>query len=240
MDEGSPQIVQMGYPDFWPVIFRKHERFLTVTQSLGPLIDDLFSQGHTEPLHRVCRHLAKMVANSICAVLVLGVNGFGNDALKVARSMFEAAATIAYLRKYPEEFDDYFDFHFIVAMKRCRFMEKYSPESLKKVTPEALTSTRSGYSRVVSRYTDKYGRVRGRWSKKSFSAICADLGLQEYYLGFYDLTSRIIHADISGVMAQADREPGVLDVDIAPSEAHVEMALRSAHHSFVMAIGEYV
>jgi hypothetical protein len=36
MDEGSPQIVQMGYADFWPVIFGKHERFLTVTQTLGP------------------------------------------------------------------------------------------------------------------------------------------------------------------------------------------------------------
>jgi len=154
--------------------------------------------------------------------------------------MFEAAATIAYLRKHPEEFDDYFDFHFIVAMKRYRFMEKYSPESLKELTPEAIASTQNGYARVVSRYTDKSGRVSGRWSKKSFYAVCEELGLQEYHLTFYDLTSRIIHGDISGVMAQADPEPGVLDVDIAPSEAHVEMAFSSAHFVFVLAVGEYV
>ena len=236
----APQILRLGYPDFWPTILEKHQEFLTKTQKLGPMINELFSQPHSEPLHKVCRHLAKMVANSTCAVLVLGVNGFGNDALKIARSMFEAAVTIGYLRKHPEEFDDYFDFHFVVADKRQRYMEKYSPESLGGVTPEAIASSKDGYKRVALRYTDKNGKVRGRWSKKSFAAICAELGLQEHYLTFYDLTSHIIHADISGVMAQADPEPGVLDIDIAPSEAHVEMAFSSAHCALVLAIGEYV
>ena len=181
-----------------------------------------------------------MVANSMNAVLVLGLNGFGNDALKIARSMFEAAVTIAYLRRHPAEFDDYLGFHFLVQMRRHRYMEKYSPQFLSKVTAEAIATTNSGYEKVRSRYTNKKGRVRGRWSKKNFGAICAELGLQECYLTFYESASHIIHADISGVMAQADPEPGVLDVDIAPSEANVEMALRSAHCYFVLAAREYV
>src|SRR5215467_15152387 len=138
MSTQPSRIVQMGYPDFWPIILEKHEGFLTLTQNLGPLIDDLFSQPHVEPMHRVCRHLAKMTANSLLAVITLGANGFGNDALKIARSMFEAAVTIAYLRRHPEEFDNYFDFHFIVAMRRHRYIEKYSPASLVKVAPETI------------------------------------------------------------------------------------------------------
>ena len=237
----QPQVqVQTSFPDFWRVILQKHKKFVALVQTLGPMIDDLFCQGHSEPLHKVCRYLAKMVANSVGAVLVLGMNGYGNDALKIARSMFEAAVTIAYLRRHPAEFDDYRDFHFLVAKRRYRYMEKYSPQSLSKLTAEAIASSNSGYDKVRSRYTNKKGKVRGRWSKKDFSAICAELGLQELYLTFYELTSHIIHADISGMMAQADPEMGVLDVDIAPSEANVEMALRSAHCYFALAAREYV
>jgi hypothetical protein len=234
----QPQI-QMGYPDFWPVVLRKHERFLALTQTIGPLIDDLFSEAHTEPLHKVCRHLSKMVANSVGAVLLLGMNGYGHDGIKIARTMFEAAVTVAYLRKHPDEFDDYFDFHFIVAMQRHRYMENHAPEHLKKVTAKAIAESKKGYARVVSRFTAN-GRVRGRWSKKYFSQICADLGLEEHYLSFYALASNITHANISGVMAQADPEPGVLDVDIAPSEQFVDMALRTAHFAFVLSSSEYI
>src|SRR5689334_10988791 len=95
-------LVQMGYPDFWPIMLQKYERFFTYVDGLGPTIDEIFSQGHAEPLHKVCRHLAKMVANSQSAVVLLGMNGFGIDALKIGRTMFEAAVTVAYLCKHPD------------------------------------------------------------------------------------------------------------------------------------------
>jgi hypothetical protein len=173
------------------------------------------------------------------AVLVRGMNGYGHDGIKIARTMFEAAVIVAYLRKHPSEFDDYFDFHFIVAMKRHRYMERHAPELLKRVTPEAIARGKEGYSRVVSRFSVN-GKVRGRWSRSPFSQLCADLGLEEHYLTFYELASNITHANISGVMAQADPEPGVLDVDIAPSEQFVDMALRTAHFAFVLAASEYI
>lgn len=232
-------VMQVGYPDFWPVVLERHKKFFLVTQDLGPTIDDLFSVAHSETLHKVCRHLAKMVANSVGAVLLLGMNGYGVDAIKIARTMFEAAVTVAYLRKHPDEFDDYFDFHFIVGMKRHRYIEKHAPAHLKNVTKEAIDSIMHGYARVSPRFTVN-GRVRGQWSKRPFSQLCADLGLEGHYLSFYALASNITHANISGVMSQADPEPGVLDVDLAPSEQFVDMALSTAHCMFVLAISEYV
>jgi len=232
--------IQIGYPDFFPLIVEKHAKFFEVIQSIGPLMDDVFSEAHSEPLCKICRHLTKMVANSLNAVLLLGMNGMGNDSLKIVRSMFEAAVTVAYLRQHPEEFEDYFDFHFIVAKKRLRYMERYTPEALAKMSPKLVADNEAGYARVRGRYENKRGKIRGRWSKKDFGAICAELHLEELYLAFYDLTSHIIHADISGVMAQGDREPGVLDVEIAPSEVYVEMALRSAHCYLVLAVSEYI
>ena len=236
--QGKPQIVA-GYPDFWPKILRKHERLFLLTQTLGPTIDDLFRIAHKEPMFKVCRQLSKMVANSMGAVLLLGLNGYGVDAIKIARTMFEATVTLAYLRKHQDEFDDYFDFHFIIAMKRYRYIEKYAPKHLKRLTPEAIFSSKKGYARIAPRFTMN-GKVRGRWSKKPFSQICADLGLEEHYLTFYELASNITHANISGLMSQADPEHGVLDVDIAPSEQFVEMAMRTAHFAFVLAAREYI
>lgn len=228
-------VKQVGYPDFWPVVLERHKKLFAVTQTLGPTIDDLFSVAHTEPLHKVCRHLAKMVANSVGAVLLLGMNGYGVDAIKIARTMFESAVTLAYLRKHPDEFDDYYDFHFIVGMKRHQYMEKYAPQHLKRVTPEAIDSIKKGYARVESRFK---GRVR--WSEGPFSQLCADVGLEAHYLSFYALASNITHANISGVMAQADPEPGVLDVDLAPSEQFLKEAFITAHGMFVLAVSEYV
>jgi hypothetical protein len=232
-------VQQVGYPDFWPTVLENHKKFFVVTQNLGPMIDDLFSVAHTEPLHKVARHLAKMVANSLGAVLLLGMNGYGIDAIKIARTMFEAAVTLAYLRKHPDEFDDYFDFHFIVGMRRHKFMEKHAQEQIKNVRPEALDSVKRGYARVHARFTAN-SRVRGRWSKRPFSQVCSDIGLEGHYLSFYDLASNITHANISGVMSQADPEPGVLDVDLAPSKQSVDMALSTAHCMFVLAVSEYV
>ena len=235
----QPEIVQMGYPDFWPVMLQKYERFFTYVDGLGPIVDEVFSVGHREPLHKVCRHLAKMVANSLSAVVLLGVNGFGIDALKIGRTMFEAAVTVAYLYKHPDEYAAYRDFHFITAHKRYEYMKQYTPERLKELSPEAIADGLAGYARVVARFTSK-GRVRGHWCRLSFSKMCADLGLTENYLTLYAFTSNIIHGDFSGMAAQADPEPGVLDVDIAPSEAFVDLALVTAHTSFVLAVSEYI
>ena len=96
----------------------------------------MFGVGMSESMHKICRHLAKMVSNFLNAVLLLGMNGFGIDALKIARTMLEKTINIAYLRQHPEEFDDYYDFHLVVAMKRQQYMELYSPQSLSRLTPE--------------------------------------------------------------------------------------------------------
>jgi len=118
-------------------------------------------------------------------------------------------------------------------------MKEYSPEQLKELSPDAVSDSLNGYVRVVSRFI-KNGRVRGHWCRKSFAKICADLGLEENYLTLYAFTSNIIHGDFSGMAAQADPEPGVLDVDIAPSEAFVDLALMTAHTLFVLAVTEYI
>ena len=229
-----------GYPDFWPVAFSEYQKFFEAAEKTEPLINEIYSVGQSEPLHKVLRHLSKMVANSFSGLLVLGINGFGYDAMKLARGMFETALIAAYLRQHPEEFDDYMDFHWVSAMKRHRYVEKHAPELLKNIKPEAIETIKINYDRVSARFKDRNGKVRSRWSKKSFAQIAEELGVAANYETFYRFASSMQHGDISGLMMQMDPEEGVLDVNIAPSMDWVGEALISGHTALVVAVMEYV
>src|SRR6185437_9197565 len=121
----APTMITPGYPDFWPIAYREHEKFFEAADKTEPLMNEIFSVGQADPMHKVLRHLSKMVSNSFSALLILGINGFGNDAMKLARGMFEIALTVAYLKQHPEEFDDYMDYHWIIAMKRHEYVVKH-------------------------------------------------------------------------------------------------------------------
>lgn len=229
-----------GYQEFWPVAFAKFEAFFEAAQKAEPLINEIFSVGQAEPLHKVLRHLSKIVSNSFSALLILGINGFGNDAMKLARGMFETALTVAYLKQHPEEFDYYMDYHWIIAMKRHRYVLKHAPDLLKQIQPEVIEEIVDNYQLVAPKFTNSRGKVRGRWSKKSFAQIAEDLGMADHYETFYHFASGMHHGDVSGMMMQMDSEEGVLDVNIAPSLEWVGEALISGHAALVCAISGYV
>jgi hypothetical protein len=63
--------------------------------------------------------------NSNGAVLAVATAGYGNDAAKIVRSMFEGAVTIAYLRKKPKLVLDYIDYH------KVKLWEAYLKEVVK-------------------------------------------------------------------------------------------------------------
>ncbi len=96
----------------------------------------LFAKSISEPLHKVMRHLAKMAANSLGALTTLLLNGYGHDGMKIARGIFETSVTIAYLRKHPDELEDYFDFQEILTKRRLDYYDRRYPELVKDVPPD--------------------------------------------------------------------------------------------------------
>src|SRR5439155_8972602 len=98
-----PCIRAVGYPEFWQQV---HDRFPAAFKSIHdiiPLQQALFLRPISEPLHKVIRHLSKMTVNSIGALTTLVLNGYGNDAMKIARGMFETAVNVCYLQMHPAE-----------------------------------------------------------------------------------------------------------------------------------------
>ena len=238
VEEGNR--ITFGYPEFSKVFCAEYDSLIRTLGTVEKAVNETFSTPGKEPLHRICRHLAKAVANSFSAVLLLCGNGFGPDAMKIVRGMFESTLTIMYLKKHPKELQDFMDYHWISAMKRQRDTGKYAPELLKQITPEAIEAIENGYARVADRFRNKNGKVRLRWSRKSLFEIAADVGMDQHYFTVYGFGSALQHGDMSGIGMQLDQEPGILDVDIAPSKRWIKEALISAYTCFVTAMFEYI
>jgi len=49
----------------------------------------ILEQAVTEPLYQTTRMIIKEMTNSLAALILLALNGYGNNALKIARGIFE-------------------------------------------------------------------------------------------------------------------------------------------------------
>jgi len=231
-----------GHPEFWDVAVGINPEFFRAVERLEPLLNEVFREGPADPLHKVCRHIAKAVCNSLGALLVLCANGYGNDGMKIARSVFEGAVTIGYLKKYPDELQDYMDFIWISSRKLQEFLREYAPKELGRVSDEELDRSKREYDRAVPRFTSANGSVRQHWCKRPFSQMAAEVGLAAWYPSFYHLASAMHHTNIQGLIVQTEKnaDPQVLDVDIAPSKQWLEQALLAGHVSVVFSLEQYV
>jgi len=231
-----------GHPEFWDVGYETAPGFFEAVRTLEPILNEIFGAGPSEPLAKVCRHIAKTVCNSIGALIVLACNGYGNDAMKIARSMFEGAVTVGYLKKHPGELQDYMDFVWISNRKLIGFLEDHAPQLVKNIPHETLLESEKQYQSVVCRFTNSAGKVRTHWCRQPFRQMVADVGLADWYLSFYHLASAMHHVDMRGLTSQVERneDPEVLDADVAPSGAWIEQALIAGHISVVFVLEHYV
>jgi len=180
------------------------------------------------------RLLARSASNSFGALITLVLNGYGNDAMRIARSIFETDIVAGYLKRHPEEIGDYFDYHVILQKRMYDYMREYTPELLERIDSGVISEMKSRYAGVGPRLR----RRRKGWTEKSLENMAADVGLTELYKTFYSWASSLHHADIVGLSLQVDRS--ALDLEPAPSEKWLEVALNIGHGSLLRVLRSYV
>jgi hypothetical protein len=189
--------------------------------------NELFRHDLEVPLHKVMRFIAKIVVNSSGAVITLVTRGYGNDAMKVTRSMFEGAATAAYLRLHHDLVGDYLHFD---AIRRWRLYESMSVRDTNyRVPKDRVDEMRREYEEHLPRFTRPNGRLYDSWRRgTTLYDIANDVQLGLFYGPFYGTASGIHHMDGSGLRAQVNAE--VFDVEVAPSDRYVHTALAMTHN----------
>jgi hypothetical protein len=222
------KITAVGFPDFWQTAHDKFPNAFGAIHNLIPLQQAMFAKPLGTPLHKVIRHISKMTLNSLGALTTLALNGYGNDAMKIARGMFEAAVTISYLQNHPSELQDYLDYHWVNRRKWVEYIKRTCPEVLETRAAE-VAQIMEEYAKVENKFKDKRGRHRESWCTKSIAERAKEAGMSDNYQTFYRWASSMEHVDIGGITAQVDGN----DVDVAPSLAWVDIALVTGHSAAI-------
>ena len=204
-------------------MYEKYESSLRASMELVQISKALFKCPLCEPLHKVIRFIARIVVNSNGAVMTLAVNGYGNDAMRVARSIFEGSVTVAYLRLHPELVEDYIDFPSIRRWQLYEHLASTDPGFVKGIPASRIDEMRHEFEITAPRFRNKKGSLLGSWCRKSLRKMSEDVGLGGWYPVFYTRASGMEHIDMSGIEAQKSRD--MFEVEVAPSECCVKEAL---------------
>jgi hypothetical protein len=175
--------------------------------------------------------------NSNGAVLTLATLGYGNDAAKIVRSMFDGTVTIAYLRQHPELVDDYIDFFAIRRWQYYEFTLQEDADTGKDLSADKVTQMKKEYEAVHPRFQNKNGDILGSWCKVSIPKRAEDVGLGKFYPMFYAQASGMQHLDMAGLMVQTS--DGIFEVEVAPSERYVKESLAMAFNLTFRALHDF-
>src|SRR5713101_5827374 len=113
MSGPHPITVIAGFPEMWGPVFQKYKPFFVTVEKLVSLHNRVIRVPVEGQAQQVVGGLLHLMTNDYGAVLALVMNGYGVQAMKIVRSMFEAECNIHYLTKNPDAVKDYVDFNVI-------------------------------------------------------------------------------------------------------------------------------
>ena len=224
--------VSFGNPSFGREVYAAFGTELNAIRNMETLMNDIFSAANlnaTEPVQKIVHYLAILTADSLRDVVTLAGHGSGPGAMKIARGMFETAVVAEYLRRNPDEAENFREYHYIQNWRRYQKLLSSSPERAKEIRPERVKELQDDYNRVVPRFTNRKGQIRNQWSKKSIAQMAEEIGRADQYETPYSLAASIHHGSFEGIAVHVSMEGDSMSLCERPSLAWVAQALVSAH-----------
>src|SRR5713226_6574685 len=136
---------------------------LEALQQLILVAKEVLGKPETRALERTLRYCAISLANSSVAVATLCGDGYGADALKISRSMFETYITFRYLLLRPNELNDFLSFDAVARYKRLQCYEAKFPLMYSMFSAEKTKAVNDNYESVKKDFFSRNGKIRKRW-----------------------------------------------------------------------------
>jgi hypothetical protein len=228
--------VGFGFPDFWSRAYAKFEKqFGAIRDLIGlgnTIIGEAENCANESVQNVICALTRATMAGASEAILLCG-NGCGSGAMKIVRGMYESRWTAEYLRRHPEEVQDYLEFGKVILWRRLKWLSEYRPSGTFPVPKQV----EDDYNQVKARFIDGRGNVRHRWSPKGIGAIARDIGREREYELPYAMACSIHHANFEGLLPHFNFEGELAAPQFPPSDSWVGEALLTAHANLYSAIG---
>lgn len=226
-----------GFPELWQKAYDAYPRFFRATDHLVPLVNDLLRKPAGDQLLRILHYMTAIISNSLGSLITLTLNGYGHDAVRIARGMFEISVNAAYLAKNPTEVGDYLDYHWIKQWKFLEYVRKEDPTKFQHLKQSDIDDIDRGYTLVAPRFKNKQGRVRTEWCAKRLRERAEAVGAGALYPTFYSMASSIHHGDFSGLASQISGT--TFQPQLAPSLHAVKDALIMGHQSVLLIVTNF-
>lgn len=229
-----------GFQEFWPKVREQYRCQLDAIVSLTQLAVAMLpvaEKNAAEPVEKLVYALTRFTLTGMVEVMLLCGNGCGAGAIKVVRGMYESKWTAEYLRRHPEEVQDYMDFSKVLKWRRYRWLRENPAGEQSQITPEALKAAQDEYEAVKGRFTNKKGRVRDQWSKRGIKEMATEIGRKDEYDLPYSIACSIHHGNPEGLLTGVEMTAeGEVAFNWPPSMEWVGEALLSGHANLLLAL----
>jgi len=210
---------------------------LEALQQLILVAKEVLEEPETRALERTLRYFAVCLANSSVAVATFCCDGFGADALKISRSMFENYLTFRYLLLRPKELNDFLSFDAVARHKRLQCYKEKFPRMYSMFSADQIKAVEKNYSAVRKNFLSRNGKTRDRWCRHDLAEMARITGRVEMYDVFYRHASSVLHIDPMGLAMLIDGT--TLEVQPGPTARHIGVAMRMATLVFHDTLTEY-
>ncbi len=216
-----------GFPDWWQPVYDKYRPFFDAARRMYTIANEMRERELSEHLAQIVGRMVSVAVNTYSAIQTLVLNGFGPDAVKLGRSIYEGEVNILWLRNHPEDLRDFLDYHFIRQKELYDAMDEKQQGRFSEDQREQIIAD---YNAVLPRFASKSDKTRPRneWCHESFYKRAKEAQQEPLYRASYRYVSSMVHGDIAGLMAQLDEDSSV---DTPPSWKNLDDALVNAHGS---------
>ncbi|GEM_PF-2726603 len=235
----QPEVIAAGFPEFWQPVYTKYKLFFDCAAKLAPIVSDMIRAPVEGHLLQIVGRMVAAATNSYGALLTLVLNGYGQDAVKIGRSIYEIELNILWLKNHPEDLGDFLDYNII---QQKQLYDEMTEEQQNAFPKERYDEMIANYNRVLPRFVSGRDKTRPRnewcrvsiherakeaeqlWKQQMEADGLKDNGIS-LYKTFYRHASSMHHMDIAGVIASLDQEMNAI---MAPSWKHLDDALVAA------------
>jgi hypothetical protein len=156
----NPPSIEAGFPHMWQPVHDRYRLYFKAADTLQRVVADMMQQpveGGLWP--RIAARMTLIAANTMGAVFTLVLNGYGHDAMKLARGLYETDINMQWLMRHPEEFQKFIDYN---AIQQKQMYDELDEEQQQEVSKEE-------HEQMMEEYKDALPVPRYAWSSFSFT-----------------------------------------------------------------------
>jgi hypothetical protein len=227
----NPAVV-FGNPDFSKTVQSQFQKVFEVLPRLSAALNDLTGRACEKPetYQRVILNLGLLAGVSMTELVTLAGNGFGQGAMKIARTLMETVVNAEYLRQTPTELDAYLGWAWVEKKKDLDYLRGNLAYLLPQLTQADVDTIEREFLAVRPLFERPGGGIRQSWCNLNLADRASRAGLSEMYRRLNSLSSAFIHGTIGGLTRHFDIGEDKDRIAIPPSLKYCDLALISGHH----------